>query len=370
MKAKIFFNIASCVLPFMALADTIEIFPQKIAATSSDIKYSGRTKVDENRNVRFNYPGVSARLNYKGTGIQMVTSPGSGYWVVETDSLPPIKFHVADSDSVITVDGLHDGPHSTTFTYCIEGYEFNPEIRSFRLPDGGLLLNRDSDKKLKLEFIGNSITCGYGTEADDANIHFSYDTENHCLSYAHLTTMALDADANMVCRSGIGVYRKYADPREGGAGMLMPGEYENTMLYVYDSPWDFSSFRPDIICINLGTNDLSCDNYDVNLFQAAYDGFVNQVRTLNPDSKIVLLTGAMLSGKELDIAKSVLDDVATRYTNVYRFDMSPQDGSLGYGGDYHPSRAQAQKMAAELTEFLKSILQGYSESERHTDAGS
>lgn len=355
MNKSILQIIALCCLPFAALADTSNLLPQRIAPTSSEVKYTGRTATDSLGNIRFNYPGVSAKVNFTGTGLQMVTSPGSGYWVVETDALPALKVHVTDNDSVITVVGLDDAPHSTTFTYCIEGYEFNPEIHSFRLPTNGKLLARDPEKKLKIEFIGNSITCGYGTEAPDGNTHFSYDTENHCLSYAHLTARALDADANMVCRSGIGVYRKYADPIEGNAGMLMPGEYENTMLYVYDTPWDFSSFQPDIICINLGTNDLSCNNYDVKLFAKAYDDFVKQVKGLNPGAKIVLLTGVMLTGKELDIAKSVLDNVATKY-GVYRFDMSPQDGSLGYGGDYHPSRAQAEKMAAELTAYLKSIL--------------
>lgn len=347
---------ALCCMPVVALANTSNLLPQRLAAISPDIKYTGRTATDSLGHVRFNYPGVSAKINFTGTGVQMVTSAGSRYWMVETDSLPAYKINVTETDSIITVAGLAEGPHSTTFTYCIEGYEYNPEIHSFRLPANGKLLGKDSDKKLKIEFIGNSITCGYGTEANDGTTHFSYDTENHCLSYAHLTARALDADANMVCRSGIGVYRKYGDPREGNAGMLMPGEYPGTLLYVYDTPWDFSSFRPDIICINLGTNDLSCNNYDVDLFATAYDNFVKQVRALNPDSKIVLLTGAMLTGKELEIAKSVLDNVADKYDNVYRFDMSAQDGSLGYGADYHPSREQAEKMATELSSYLKKIL--------------
>ena len=40
---------------------------------------------------------------------------------------------------------------------------------------------------------------------------------------------------------------------------------------------------------------------------------------------------------------------------VYRFDMSPQTGALGYGADYHPSRRQANKMAKELSAYLTKI---------------
>ena len=41
---------------------------------------------------------------------------------------------------------------------------------------------------------------------------------------------------------------------------------------------------------------------------------------------------------------------------VYRFDMSPQTGSLGIGASYHPSMRQHQKMASELTAFLKKLM--------------
>ena len=41
---------------------------------------------------------------------------------------------------------------------------------------------------------------------------------------------------------------------------------------------------------------------------------------------------------------------------VYRFDMSPQTGSLGMGASYHPSMRQQQKMASELTAYLKKLM--------------
>ena len=41
---------------------------------------------------------------------------------------------------------------------------------------------------------------------------------------------------------------------------------------------------------------------------------------------------------------------------IYRFDMSPQTGSLGIGASYHPSMRQHQKMASELTAFLKKLM--------------
>ena len=38
------------------------------------------------------------------------------------------------------------------------------------------------------------------------------------------------------------------------------------------------------------------------------------------------------------------------------FDFTYQNGSLGYGNDYHPSIWQHEKMAAELTAYLRSLM--------------
>ena len=61
----------------------------------------------------------------------------------------------------------------------------------------------------KIEFIGNSITCGYGNEAMLPTNHYSYETQNHYLSYPQIAARQLDAVAYIVARNGIGVYRSY-----------------------------------------------------------------------------------------------------------------------------------------------------------------
>lgn len=328
-----------------------------VKATDPDIAYMGRHVVTDDVKVRFNYPGFTAMLNFSGESLDMLTNPGSGYWVVEVDSLQPMKKFISPNDSVLNVAAsLPEGNHTARITYCIEGYEHNPEVRGFKLAEGGKLLPKPKKGDVKIEFIGNSITCGYGTEAESAYIRFSYDTENHCLSYAYLTARNLDADFNVVARSGIGVYRNYNGPKEGNDKEIMPMEYGNTMLYNYDEPWDFNRFTPDIVCINLGTNDLSTNNYDATLFEEAYGNFVDTVRGHYPAAKIVLLTGSMMNDKPLEDAKRALDNVAEGRENVYRFDMTPQDGSLGYGADYHPSAAQSRQMADELTAYLRQMI--------------
>lgn len=321
------------------------------------ILYMGRILRTDSTAPTFTYPGTTAMLNFEGSSIAMAASPGSGQFMVEIDSLAPFKINFTPSDSLITLaESLGEGAHSLRVTYAIEGYEKHPEFRGFVISGpGSKILPAPERPKLRIEFIGNSITCGYGTEADSGDTHFSYDTENHTLSYAYLTARALDADFNVVARSGIGMYRSYNGPREGTPDNRIPAEYDHTLIYDRAHYWDHRSFRPDIICINLGTNDTSVDNYDINLFEEAYKKFLAHLHLLQPQAKIVLLTGPMLHGKPLEDVTAVLDSLAEGKDYVYRFDMSEQTGELGYGADYHPSRAQAAKNAAELTAFLKKI---------------
>ena len=69
----------------------------------------------------------------------------------------------------------------------------------------------------------------------------------------------------------------------------------------------------------------------------------------------------MLGEKENNKQKSILDDIANDFNkkgdaNIYRFDFTPQTGELGYGASWHPSMRQQQRMAEELTPYLKSLM--------------
>lgn len=76
-----------------------------------------------------------------------------------------------------------------------------------------------------------------------------------------------------------------------GSAENMPWQYEYTLFNKHDEKWDFAKYQPQLVCINLGTNDLSTDNYDIQLYEKNYRMFLTTVRSKYPDAKIVLLTG-------------------------------------------------------------------------------
>ena len=73
-----------------------------------------------------------------------------------------------------------------------------------------------------------------------------------------------------------------------------------------------------------------------------------------------MLTGTMRTGQRLADMKKAQDEAmedAHRRGDmeVYRFDFTPADGSLGYGSFKHPSLRQNEQMANELVPFIKKI---------------
>lgn len=345
-----------------------------VKPTDKHIQYVGRISFQNPERPAWNYPGVQINAAFEGTSAKLICKPGSGYFMAQIDEAEPFKVAFrGQRDSVVTLcTALPRARHTVRLMYIVEGYEMRPEFWGFVFD--GPVCDAPALPSRNIEFIGNSITCAYGNEAVGPQNHFEYETENHYYGYAQLAARALDAKAHIVARSGIGVYRHYNGPKTGTPSTSMPVQYEYT-VYATDASlrqpgtleaerWDFSRFQPEVICINLGTNDLSTNNYDVKLLKEGYEKVLKMVRQNNPKAKIVFLCGSMLGGKELDICKKLLDEIVEKAhqggdNEVYHFDFSRGDGSLNYGADWHPSIWQHEKMAAELTAYLRTLMQWF-----------
>ena len=341
---------------------TIPVRGHVVVPSDPRIVYTGRISFANPDAPTFTYPGTQIMASFYGTSLKMMAKPRSGYFMAQIDQAEPFKVGFnAPRDSVVTLaTALPDGLHTVRLMYCVEGYELRPVFRGFVLDQGRDLGEAPRLPERKIEFIGNSITCGYGNESINRDDPFEYETENHYYTYAAETARQLGAQHWVVARSGIGVYRNYDGPRAGSKDP-MPAQYEYTLFDDFKDRWDFGRYQPDVVCINLGTNDLSTNNYDIKLFDAAYRKFLATVRGYYPKAKIVMLCGSMLNGKELQLAIKTLDQIQADArkkgdNEVYRFNFTPQTGDLYYGASWHPSLWQHQKMAGELTAFLRVLM--------------
>ena len=361
-------KIALFLLSLLSLHSQAVTLPLKgnvIKPSNPNIQYIGRVSMKDGNVARFNFPGTQIIASFEGTSLKMIARPESGYFMAQIDRGAPFKVSFnAKKDSVVTLaTALADGRHTVRLMYIIEGLFRQPEFHGFILDEGCSLTAPPSLPERKIEFIGNSITCGYGVESITMDDPFEDETENHYYTYATLTAQALNAQHTAIARSGIGVYRNYDGPKTGNKEN-MPWQYEYTLFNQHDEPWDFSRYQPQLVCINLGTNDLSTNNYDIKLYEKAYRGFLKMVRQHYPQAKIVLLTGPMLGEKEASLQRKVLDGIQSDYAKagdkeVYRFDFTFQTGDLMYGASWHPSYWQHQKMAGELVAFLRPLMNWY-----------
>lgn len=335
--------------------------PVYVPAYSPEIVYTGRVSFRNPEAPVFTYPGVQIKANFTGTSIAMQVKPKSGHFTVEIDGEAPRKVGTFENDSVIVLaDSLPKGNHSITVMLAYEGRDFFPEFRGFILSPGGKMQTAPELPTRKIEFIGNSITCGYGIEAANEKEPFRFEDENFYYTYAATTARAFGAQHLVVAKSGIGIYRNYGDKKEGSVGTCLPDIYNETLYMDSTDIWDFNRYCPDVVCINLGTNDIQGNNFDKAKLQNAYYNFICTLRGHYPNAKIVLLSGVMLQGKILDEVQTLMNNAVDAVkkegdNQVFRFDMTPQTGSLGYGSGYHPSKAQHRQMAKELTSFLQSI---------------
>lgn len=345
-----------------ASAQTLTPRGNRISATDSSIQYIGRVSMKNPERPMFTFPGVQIRSGFTGTSLRMVAKPQSGYFMVQIDNCEPYKVSFcADNDSIVTLaTALHRGEHQVQLMYVTEGYDRRAEFRGFIVDNGSSLRPAPALSERRIEFIGNSITCGYGVESTECNAPFLDATCNHYYTYAARTARALEAQHVVVARSGIGVYRNYDGPRNGDK-INMNTEYSHTLLYDTTEQWDFSRYTPQVVCINLGTNDTSTTGADPKLLKKGYVDLLRQVRTAYPSAKIVLLCGPMMSGDTLTLVTTTLDKVAEEAqkagdNGVYRFNFAPQHGGLGYGASWHPSYWQHEKMAGELVPFLRTLM--------------
>ena len=373
MKKVLIFALTAMMCQQLMAIKTTPIKGTIISPTDKHIQYTGRISFTNPERPAFNFPGIQIRAAFEGTSLRMLAKPNSGYFMAQIDKAEPFKVAFrGERDSLVTLaTALADGVHTVKLMYAIEGYEFFPEFWGFVLDEGKKLVDAPALPSRKIEFIGNSITCGYGNEGLKKEEHFDYATENHYYSYASITARNLDAQHWVVARSGIGAYRNYNGPKTGNPESNMLAQYEH-IGYAWkpelrkeatflSEKWDFNRYQPDVVCINLGTNDLSTSNYDVKLLKQNYNKLLKTVRQHNPKAKIVFLTGTMLYDKEMELQRQILNEVTAEAKKagdkeIYRFDMAPISGDEWYGNDWHPNVYMDEKMAGELTAYLRSLM--------------
>ena len=355
---------------------TMELTQKTYAADEQYVKLIGRTGSDEGirwlalsaSGVEVTFKGTQASFTLVGDNQVQQGKDKQARYAVYINGEKTIDAQLDELEKTVEVFASDEAVETTVKLLKLsEAQESTMGIKAINL-------TAESDpvptaaKALKIEFIGDSITCGYGVDDEDRDHHFSTSTEDATRAYAYKTAVALDADYSLVSYSGNGIISGYSDGKKKVTTQLVPKVYEKfakswgsaDMFNVSSLDWDFSKFVPDFIVINLGTNDDSYTGNDkerIEDYTVNYVEFLKMIRKNNPDAHIICTLGVM--GDRLFKA---VEDAAGRYTeetgdtNISTYHFTPQDGSTGFAADWHPTEATHQIAADGLVEEIKSLM--------------
>ena len=222
------------------------------------------------------------------------------------------------------------------------------------------------EKVFRVEFVGDSITCGYGVDGVLGDL-YSTSNEDATKAYAYLTAQDLDVDYSLVSFSGYGIISGYTELEVPRNECLVP-DYYKTMGNSYgrfadrvessEVAWDFGAFSADVVVINLGTNDASyCRDVPERhrAYIEEYKRFLADVRACNPIAVILCTLGIMddrLNGAmEAAVAEYVEEsgDADVR-TMIFTPQNMEKDGAAV---DWHPSAVTHRKAADKLIAYMR-----------------
>lgn len=244
----------------------------------------------------------------------------------------------------------------------------------------------DDKNKLKIEFIGDSITSGEGTigaREEDDWIPMWFTSNNN---YAVMTSKELDADFRIISQSGWGVLCSW----DNNPNCALPKYYDKVCGVVNGSrnenlgafkENDFDSWKPDIIVVNLGTNDrgaFHCDEFvnkktgevfkmhvdddgkynrnDIKKFETAVVNFLIKLRKYNLNAKIVWAYGMLGSPMMEYIYEAII-----YYKREYNDDKVwitelPNTTDETIGARMHPGVLNHKEAARCLTDTIKNFI--------------
>ena len=324
------------------------------------VHFIGRFDTSDPAGPRFAWPGSEIDTTFTGTGIDvMLRDQGSNFFRVVIDGGTPTIVSTSSATTTYTLMSnlSGNGPHTLTLTKKTESYAGVVQYLGFA-PHGGALVASPGPPARAIEYVGDSITCGYGDLGNGPGCKETNAVEDETVSYAALAAEQLSARQIAIAYSGIGMYRDGS----GSTANQMPVRFTRTLADDPNSVWAFPKPTPDVVVINLGTNDFNSQDGgspDPGLpFQAAYTAFVKQLRMRYPNAAILCTLSPMLGGSSRTAARTYIEAVVTQLTGggdrlVSFLEFAEQQSSDGLGCDYHPSKTTHQIMATALVPAIR-----------------
>lgn len=324
-------------------------------ADNPDIHYVGRIDFTSPAKPKFWSPGVYVQVRFSGTSLavdvndEVLYNKNHNYIEIAVDQRAPYRIQTTGkSNHIVVAEHLPSGIHTATICKNTEtsiGYLEFVGVQCARL------LPWVNATQHKIEFIGNSITCGTGSDQSvvPCGKGVWQDQHNAYMSYGPRVARMLNAEWQLTAYSGIGLIHSCC-----GIKFTMPEIFERTNLLQDSLRWKFNQYVPDVVTVCLGQND---GIQDSTTFCSAYVKFIGQLRRHYPNADIIALTSPMGDEQLTAALKKYILGIETYMhkngdTKVHHYFFSRQYHS---GCDNHPNLEEHGLIAAELGSYIKKM---------------
>lgn len=360
MKSKI--NFILFVLSFAGSVLYAQVTATKfVPFNHKSISYMGRVGVTDSCTEIY-WTGTSIKLNVKSTNtIKALLADENGnnyyYVIIDGDGSRASKIKIDKEKKYYTlVSGLDLNKHSIELLKVTNTDFITTRFYGFETAADGKVLKAAKKPKRKIEFFGNSITCGHGAE-DNSNDSGAPEFFNNYRAYGAITARHFNAQYHCTAKSGIGITISWFPE-------VMPEIYDRLNPKDSTSKWDFSKYQPDIVVVNLFQNDSWLVNRPEHpQFKArfgtvkpsedfiieAYKTFLQSIRGKYPTAQIICSLGDMDATREgskwpgyIDSAVALMND-KKMVTHYFRYKNTPG----------HPVIKEQQAMADDLVAFIE-----------------
>jgi len=342
--------------------------PIVVAPTDPGIRYVGRWDTSDPTVARAAWSATAFSFRFTGTSLELALedtalsdgTPDDDWLAVTLDGreLPPFALSQGRRTYEIA-GGLAPRTHEVAVAKRTEAEVGTIGLVGITLDPGASLGPRPESPPRIIEIVGDSISTGFGVLGPNADCPFSAATEDATQAYGALAARDFGADVWIAAWKGKGVLRN-DDPNDADT---LPRLYERLRPGDPGSAYAYS-VHPDVVVLNVGTNDFARTAPPDAEFRAAYASFVARLRALHPDAFLVLALGPMLFDEgAINFRTLVRNAIAAtiaerRGQGDERIEMIElwADPADGVGCQVHPNRVTHRRMADELVRLLEAKL--------------
>jgi lysophospholipase L1-like esterase len=330
-----------------AAQDSAAASAAETGASQDKVHFVGR--FDPSR--AFSFAGSTVMARFSGTGIQAdLETSGHDFFTVAIDGGEPKRIQPAAGRSKqILASGLSNGTHDVALAKATEAFVGIAKFYGFEVT-GGELVTSPFPFARRIEIVGDSISNGYGVNGPNGRCPFTPDTESEWDAWGAIAARQLKAAHTTIAYSGRGVVRN----SNGSTTDTMQSIFGRTLADSPDPKWDFATWKPDVVAVNLGTNDFAQGDPGPTFIDGYY-GLLRAIRERYADASIVCALGTMLDPMEIGKARAYVNEAIKRMNDprISYLELGHPEKDDGLGCDRHPSAKTQQRMGLALAAHLR-----------------